>query len=239
MPCPVLAYPPSPHSRFGIIAGLLAAAICVGPEAQAAEVSGPARVIDGDTLDIGSTRVCLFGIDAPEAAQACKDARGRRWSCGEAAEDRLERLVAGRSVSCVGRGTDDYGRLLAVCAAGGRELSGHMVRAGLAWAFVKYAPDYVEAEREARVAKRGVFAAENEPPWTFREAKWNSAIANAPADRARACPIKGNVSSSGERIYHLPWQRDYARVEVNEKAGERWFCDEGEAERAGWRRAAR
>jgi hypothetical protein len=42
---------------------------------SAAEVSGPARVIDGDTLDIGTTRVRLFGIDAPESAQRCKDAR--------------------------------------------------------------------------------------------------------------------------------------------------------------------
>jgi hypothetical protein len=25
----------------------------------------------------------------------------------------------------------------------------------------------------------------------------------------------------------MPWQRDYARVKVDEKAGERWFCDEG------------
>jgi hypothetical protein len=37
----------------------------------------------------------------------------------------------------------------------------------------------------------------------------------------------------------MPWQRDYACVKVDEKAGERWFCDEGAAERAGWRRAAR
>jgi endonuclease YncB( thermonuclease family) len=183
------------------------AAICVGSVAHAAEVSGPARVVDGDTLEIGSTRVRLFGIDAPEAAQVCKDARGRRWSCGEAAEDRLERLVASRTVSCAGRGADDYGRLLAVCSAGGREVNAQVVPEGLAWAFVRYAPDYVETEREARATRRGVFAAENEPPWEFREAKWNTATPNAPADRERACPIKGNVSNSGERIYHLPWQR--------------------------------
>ena len=55
---------------------------------------------------------------------------------------------------------------------------------------------------------------------------------------ARPCPIKGNISGD-RRIYHMPWQRDYARSAINEAKGERWFCDEGEAERAGWRKAAR
>jgi hypothetical protein len=54
-----------------------------------------------------------------------------------------------------------------------------------------------------------------------------------------ACLIKGNVSRSGERIYHQPWQRDYKRTAVDPKKGERWFCDEPEAEAAGWRRAQR
>ena len=32
----------------------------------------------------------------------------------------------------------------------------------------------------------------------------------------------------GVRVYHMPWQRDYARMKIDETAGER-FCDEGEA----------
>jgi hypothetical protein len=35
----------------------------------------------------------------------------------------------------------------------------------------------------------------------------------------------------------VPWQASYNRVRIDERHGERWFCDEGEAERAGWRRA--
>jgi len=50
---------------------------------------------------------------------------------------------------------------------------------------------------------------------------------------------KAQRSAKGERIYHMPWQHDYARVKINASKGERWFCDEGEAERAGWRRAVR
>lgn len=52
------------------------------------------------------------------------------------------------------------------------------------------------------------------------------------------CKIKGNVSiASGERIYHVPGQRDYAGTVIRPEYGERWFCSEAEARQAGWRRA--
>ena len=37
--------------------------------AEAVPLDGRARVLDGDTLAIGDTRVRLYGIDAPETAQ--------------------------------------------------------------------------------------------------------------------------------------------------------------------------
>ena len=169
---------------------------------------------------------------------ALLDGRGRQWPCKEASR-RLERLIASRPVTCRGRDRDDYARLLAVCNAGSRELNASLVRDGLTWAFVRYSRDYEKAEAEARAAKRGVFTAENTPPWDFRAGNWEGARKTVEAEKARPCPIKGNVSAKGERIYHLPWQHDYARTKVNERTGERWFCSEGEAERAGWRRAGR
>ena len=42
-----------------------------------ADQSGHARVIDGDTIELGTARVRLFGVDAPESAQSCL-AGGRR-----------------------------------------------------------------------------------------------------------------------------------------------------------------
>jgi hypothetical protein len=51
------------------------------------------------------------------------------------------------------------------------------------------------------------------------------------------CVIKGNVNRKGERIYHLPGQRNYAQINMAKGLGERWFCTEADA--AGWRRAMR
>jgi hypothetical protein len=54
------------------------------------------------------------------------------------------------------------------------------------------------------------------------------------------CTIKGNISiNSGERIYHMPGQRDYEGTRIHAEYGERWFCSEREARAAGWRRAGR
>ncbi len=53
------------------------------------------------------------------------------------------------------------------------------------------------------------------------------------------CDIKGNVSSHGERIYHVPGQEYYGVTRVQLLHGERWFCSEAGARDAGWRRAWR
>jgi hypothetical protein len=51
-----------------------------------------------------------------------------------------------------------------------------------------------------------------------------------------SCKIKGNISATGEHIYHVPGQTYYHATWVS-AAGERWFCSEAEAQREGWRRA--
>jgi endonuclease YncB( thermonuclease family) len=206
--------------------------------AIAETLSGSAKVMDADTIAMKSERIRLFGIDAPEGAQQCRDVRQRRWDCGSTATHRLDRLIDGRAVTCTGDERDLYGRLIAICSVAGRELNAQLVREGLAWAFVKYSTAYLSIEEEARAAKLGVFAAENTAPWIFREERWNAARASTESEKTRECPIKGNISRKG-RIYHMPWHRDYDRVKLNESLGERWFCDEGEAHRAGWRTATR
>ncbi|WP_230989619.1 sunset domain-containing protein [Devosia faecipullorum] len=54
---------------------------------------------------------------------------------------------------------------------------------------------------------------------------------------AQTCNIKGNVSTRGERIYHVPGQKYYDETSIQSSHGERWFCTEAEARAAGWRRS--
>lgn len=195
-------------------------------------ISGPAVVVDGDTLDIAGVRVRLEGIDAPEMSQICLDARGKSWSCGRAARDALAQATAGQAVMCDRTGMDKYGRSLAICFANGEDLNAALVVAGLARAFVKYSNRYEALEAEARTRHAGLWQADNMAPWDYRHQRWQMAEATAPA----GCAIKGNISSRG-RIYHAPWSAWYAKVKVDPAHGERWFCSESEALAAGFRPA--
>lgn len=207
----------------------LAAAVALAGEA---ELSGQARVLDGDTIDIGPVRVRIHGVDAPEFSQSCAARGGGEWACGREAAARLAELTRDARVLCDPRERDQYGRIVARCTAGGVDLGGTLVAEGLAWAFLRYSDDYEAVEAKARAAGRGVWQAETMTAWDWRSTAWRDAAGTAPAGD---CPIKGNISRSGERIYHAPWSRDYAKVRIDEGMGERWFCDEAEAQAAGWR----
>jgi len=188
-------------------------------------------LIDGDTFDVGSVRVRLYGIDAPEAGQRCQHAN---WDCGTEATNRLAQLVQGKNVNCHAVDWDRFGRIVARCFASGIDLASALTASGLAWAYVRFSGNYVGLEAKARSEYKGVWRAANQTPWDYRAAGWNHAAASGPRPR---CPIKGNISTKGERIYHTPWPRAYAKTKINEGKGERWFCDEAEAVANGWRAA--
>lgn len=189
------------------------------------------HVVDGDTLTDGAVTFRLFGIDAPEAGQECASKDGGTWPCGREATALMRSLVSGKDVRCDNRGQDEYGRTLSVCYVGDLDIDGAMIDAGLAWSFRKYAHDYDAKENGARAKRIGVWQAATEAPWDYRADRWKVAEQMAP----KGCPIKGNINNKGERIYHAPWSPWYSRTKVSLEKGERWFCDEGEAIRAGWR----
>ncbi|PRX35253.1 Endonuclease YncB, thermonuclease family [Meinhardsimonia xiamenensis] len=209
-------------------------ALCGAGAAADERFSGAAVVIDGDTLEVRGRKVRLFGIDAPELGQSCTRDDGRGWACGRWARDWLAARLRGREVTCEKLGTDRYARTVARCAVEGEDIAEVLVRAGAAMAYRRYSLDYVDAEKEALFARRGVWSGEVDSPAEFR-ARAASPVQSAPDP---SCAIKGNVSRAG-RIYHMPGQRDYERVRVDPARGERWFCSEAAARAAGWRRALR
>ncbi len=202
--------------------------------ALAQTVSGMATAADGDSLVIGGERVRLHGIDAFEADQTCTGANGRPIACGGLATRALGGLVAGEDVTCHGQSTDGYGRMVAICTVDRRDLGAAMVRAGLAFALVRYADDYVMLERSARQQGAGAWASGEPitPPWEWR-AQARAAIAEAARARpasANGCAIRGNINRQGERIYHPPGSRWWSRT-----VPEVVFCSVDEAEAAGFR----
>jgi endonuclease YncB( thermonuclease family) len=196
----------------------------------ASQAAADVRVVDGDTFDLDGQRYRINGIDAPEAGQKCQTRTGKQWSCGTAATEALFEIMRGANVRCDDVVTDDYGRTVGNCTADGRDIGAQMVRAGMAWAFVKFSDVYVAPQEAAKAERLGIWQGKAEPAWDFRSARWEVAEQTAPD----GCPIKGNISPNG-KIYHPPWSPWYNRTKITETKGERWFCDEAEAVKAGWR----
>ena len=197
-------------------------------------ISGTAEASDGDTLRIGTVKVRLFGVDAPEITQRCGG-----WDCGRAAAARLAALAGAGPATCTPRETDRYGRIVATCTVAGVDLGDRLVAEGLARAYVAYGDDYAAVEARAKAEGVGLWRGEAEAPWDYRAGRALERVAarrtTPPAEADGACRIKGNLSSGGRRIYHLPGSRAYARTRVDPDRGERWFCDEAAAQAAGFR----
>lgn len=127
----------------------------VPAEGDNSRLEGLGRVIDGDTLDVGSVRVRLHGIDAFEGAQMCDRPSGP-WACGAAATRSMRARAEGRRLVCRVLDTDRYGRKISRCEQNGVDIGGALVAEGLALAYRRYSQDYVVAETAARA--RGVGA---------------------------------------------------------------------------------
>lgn len=159
---------------------LILAAVLTAAPALAGEVvvTGKARVLDGDTLAMGSVRIRLHGIDAAENGQTCNRADGETWDCAKAATKRLAKLIGDQRVECAVYDRDRYGRLVAECFAEGLNLNERLVRDGLAWAYRRYSQEYVTAEAAAKAARIGIWQAETTPPWQWRTEKRNKGSDN-------------------------------------------------------------
>jgi endonuclease YncB( thermonuclease family) len=124
---------------------------------------------------------------------------------------------------------------------------------------------YCAWEQQARTAGSGLWSLPSTnriAPWEFRQAEREhtqiimgttvetekacvAAMNNrgpvtntAPLDQPQPngpCRIKGNINDQGDRIYHVPGSDAYERTGISTSRGERWFCTEEEARKAGWR----
>jgi endonuclease YncB( thermonuclease family) len=153
--------------------------------AQAGTLTGRVvRITDGDTLVVldaneAQHKIRLAGIDAPERGQAF----------GTKSKEHLSDSVAGKFVVVEYDKRDRYERILGKVLLSGEDMNLEQIKAGLAWHYKKYQNEqsttdrvkYSDAEREARMAKRGLWHDANPMhPWDYRKGEWKQKKAMEP-----------------------------------------------------------
>ncbi len=209
----------------------------VGTSTQSGTLVKVTRVVDGDTIEIeGGERVRYIGIDTPETV----DPRKPVQCFGVEASKKNKELVEGKMVRLEKDITDrdKYNRLLRYIWLGDTLINQELVEQGFAKSYsyppdIKYQDKFVAAEKKAREDKIGL--------WTACTSETAPATVVTPASQTSAtdpsCTIKGNISTSGEKIYHMQGCGSYLKTTIGESRGEKWFCTEAEAQASGWRKA--
>jgi micrococcal nuclease len=116
-------------------------------------ISGPVRVIDGDTVVLinSGTRIRLNGVDAPEVVHPGQD---HDDDFGPEARDEMRRIVGDAIVRCELNGERSHERLVGVCyLPDGTDIGAEIIRRGLAldcarWSSGRYRSLEPEGVRE-------------------------------------------------------------------------------------------
>ncbi|MCD7035081.1 thermonuclease family protein [Metabacillus sp. GX 13764] len=226
----------------------------------------PAEIVknvDGDTVKIevnGKVEsVRMLCVDTPETHHP---RLGVQPFGPEASAFTAKTLYPGKKIQVelgLGGGRDKYGRLLAYIYADGKMFNEILLEKGLARVAYIYAPNtkYVDSfyaiQKKAQKAGIGIWSIENyaqedgyhadqqkspaQKPSVSEKSQKGSRYENNPSDDTEqnaSCKgkIKGNANS---HIYHVPGGSYYDSFSDNVV----WFCSEGAAEKAGYRKAKR
>ena len=213
----------------------LAMAIClnVPSGAQAADQTGFAEILDGDSIRINGTEFRLGGIDAPETgfhchsaagvkyncAQQCKNSAGGKYPCGEEATQYMETMTVGKQVTCKDTGTiakhhsqscqtnGECDRHVGLCTVGGTDLNKAMVLTGHAVAY--WDKTYEKEEAQAKKAKVGVWQGDFILPQVYRHDKalreqWSAPKVGYTIPPAPAPTVEGTKAPKSEHhIHHI------------------------------------
>jgi micrococcal nuclease len=211
-------------------------------------------VVDGDTIhvDIASQdfTVRYIGMNAPETVDPNKPVE----CYGPEASTRNKQLVTGQTVELEKdiSETDQYGRLLRFVwlpdsshPGQGEMVDALLVEEGYARLDtfppdVRYEALFAQLQQQAQTARTGLWGAvctSATPIPATQSAPKTTGNEVCDYSGTQQPVIKGNISSSGERIYHVPGQQFYDQTQIDEASGERWFCTEQEALDAGWRKS--
>lgn len=135
-------------------------------------ISGRGVVVDGDTFDIGSERIRIWGIDAPERRASCQR-DGKSWNPTTEAATALRVCLTGTTVTCrvqkIQRRLRDVWkqRFVSECWRDDnkQDVAECMVRSGWATDYPGYSGGfYKNWEAEPKSMRVGLWQCEGEPP---------------------------------------------------------------------------
>lgn len=143
---------------------------------------------------------------------------------------------------------DKYGRLLRYVWIDGKLFNETLIEKGLARVAVfqpdvKYIDQFRELQQKAQKQGIGIWSIENyaqEDGYHTEEKKSATTTTSQPKPKQKekpssgSCNIKGNISSSGEKIFHVPGGQFYDITEP-----EAMFCSKSAAMAAGYRASKR
>jgi len=210
-------------------------------------------IIDGDTIRIkynGSPeKVRFLLVDTPETNH---ETLGEQ-PYGPEAKEFTKQLLAGQDTVYLEFDVsyrDKYKRLLAyVYTKDGISVQEQLLKNGLARVAYIYDPNtkhvdwFKSIQKTAQKSAIGIWSVEDyvtnrgyDKDAYYAATKDNSKTENDESNKANknSCVIKGNINSKGNKIYHMPGQRDYDNT-----VAEEMFCTEEEAEAAGFIPATR
>lgn len=206
-------------------------------------------VVDGDTvkinLDSKTTTLRLIGLDTPETV----DPRKPVQCFGMEASNKAKELLSGKKIRIEKDSTqgdlDKYGRTLAyIYLEDGTFYNKYMIEQGYAHEYTydlpyKYQAEFKKAEKDAQSKQLGLWSPStcNGDTTTESSSITQTTTTSTTNTSSNSCTIKGNISSTGEKIYHMIGCGSYTKTVIDESKGEKWFCTEQEAINAGWRKA--
>ena len=129
-------------------------------------IIGKANVTDGDTIKINDQKIRLFGIDAPETKQFCKEVYlsflifnfKRDYKCGEKSTNALKKKIKNKKIRCLIQDKKDrYRRNIGVCYLKKQDINSWLVKNGYAIAYRRYSKKYIIDEQYAEDNKLGIW----------------------------------------------------------------------------------
>ena len=129
-------------------------------------IIGKANVTDGDTIKINDQKIRLFGIDAPETKQFCKEVYlsflifnfKRDYKCGEKSTNALKKKIKDKKIRClIENKKDRYRRNIGICYLKKQDINSWLVKNGYAIAYRRYSKKYIIDEQYAEDNKLGIW----------------------------------------------------------------------------------